>query len=506
MLFERNFDPQTYWLDPVLRSRGTIGNAGINFEFAAFMVDAHSKRDELSERIRNEVLPQLVEHYRPFFEAYPFLSEPKPVQLEKLGETGFYFHGEISCPDGIDADLLYGLLYEFSLKFESLFIHVAGHILSAFDSETILPDEDLEISMNRFWLNQGNILYISPSVFHPGEDILLEDSLDFMQHNAHQCVQYGSVFRKGEESVYLKNALEGVVDVPEVRIPRALASVYMRYPWLISASFMTYYSNSSLREDGEERDQRTSHDRSSVSNEEEFITLQVGLPDWIATFVDQQADESLASILMAGFDKLLRKSTKLVEEYKNLKRVSGSESIELTRIRLQNKLISQGRLDKLIPPKKYAFDEKESDINDNVISGDQEKLMAQMTEFLKDEDKVRNLFEKDDQDEDGEDDDQDEREAAAEYFEKEGVDIDEDDFFEFFLRNALKVEKKDLSNYVAGPSSTNIERKRVYNNDSDYTSDEAEFPASYKDVEDSEEEYDSDDLDVQDSFVNMRTR
>lgn len=505
MLFQRNFDPQTYWLDPVLRSRGSIGNAGINFEFAAFMVDAHLNQDELSDRIRNEVFPRLLEHYRPFVEAYPFLSEPNPIELDQFGEGGLYIHGEILCPEGIDADLLYGLLYEFLLSFESLFIHVAGHILLAFDLETTSPDEDLELSMNRFWLNNGRILYIRPLVFRPGEDILLEESLEFLQKNVHECVQYGSVFKKGMESAYLSNALEGIVDVSEVRIPRGLASVYNRYPWLISTSFMAYYSDTSLRKDDEEEKEEISlHTWSSTSNETEFISLLVGLPDWIATFVAQKSDEPLALILVTGFDKLLSKSVKLVEEYDNLRQYPGPEPIDLSRKKLQNKLISRGRLDRVIPPKKFTFDEKEGGINDNLISDDQEKLMAQMTEFLKDEEKVRNLFEKDEQDEDGGEDEQDERDKAAEYFKKEGVDIDEDDFFEFFLRNALKVEKEDLSSYVAGPSTSNIERKRVYNNDSDYTSDEAEFPASYKNVEDLEEEYDSDELDVRDSFANMR--
>lgn len=98
----------------------------------------------------------------------------------------------------------------------------------------------------------------------------------------------------------------------------------------------------------------------------------------------------------------------------------------------------------------------------------------------------------------------DEQAAVAAYFKKEGIHIDEDDFFEFFLRNALHIDKEKLSDYVAEPLSEKSERKRVYNDESDYSSDEAEFPASYRDVVDLEEEYEKDELEGQ--FANMSTR
>lgn len=408
--------------------------------FAIFILDRLSNNIEEQVKICYNNLVKLIE---PFNKSFPW-SEYNGIliRIEKLENGMPFIFGQLCVEDNTiqEESLLVGLLRSFSKTCgPEVFIKVCDTDCDFLmvECHSVIPEEfDYPVPNNRVWLHEGCFKMI-PTYFYPGRGLTAVEALEFLSKAYYKCV----------------------ID-PEITK-------------VIESKFLTDFSNSSMTNLG------TLH----VSIEDNYIY-----------------DILLKNKVLAGF--LLKNITKCeidVEEITSVGQnttfqelpivVSKSHAnmlsafMDINNLKVKPELLTlyAGRIissvlksfledgtlqieedttpeeEILSPFHGYVFDDISLDVPAELENDVEptEELMDKLSSFFSmkpNENAKQNLYDSPDDDEkysDNQDRD------AKNYLRMENIDIDEDDFFEYFLKEGLKLDKSEIQNMRSTSSQDN---------------------------------------------------
>lgn len=407
------------WLSQPRSGYAKLGTEGTAlFEFCAFWLDPMMLPAESARRLRDTVLPHFRAHFEPFVEHYPFLGEPLALQVRHHhGET--FIYGAQECPDLVDFDLLCALLWQVAAHYGDLHLHISDEDYLVCRHYDTLPQWlSPAVLHNRVWLQGLRVVAIPTAHLNAGLPLELAEAVAFLRKNGFQCpvlVEVGEgLARRAQE---WPQSLSGVVDVT-LRLTPEQAATLARHAWVASAALMRGLESSPAGAAGAAPPGREA---------------AVAVPDWLAE-------------VGRGSDMLAALTRGWPDARPPAPPAPTTEAPDLSRLALQRSLKAHGRLAEFVSPRAFApAPATAAATAEEERAGD---MMQRVEAFLKEPP------------EDWSEEDE------GEHFDGE-PDIDEDDFFEFFLTEALRVT--DLEPYRAGASAS-ADGAPAYNDDSDYTS------------------------------------
>ena len=420
----------------------------------------------------DDIYQDLNEYLEPFRRIYPWFHSP-PI-FDKFQYKDFkYIYGKLVYQDNINDEwLITALLWDFLKRHPDSYIHVwdsSDFEYLLVECSEIIP-ENLEPvnSLNMPWINCGALVLV---INETERSLTMEEALDNITIGEFQ-ISRAITERLEEKFSRIRSTyfLEFIHDV-KVQIPWDVAQALTSQPFLISRSINEIVKeeeleveNKTFRVDNLDLQSRTLAIPSLTLNFAKFKYSNLRKRGF-----QPQFEEFLLRALIIG----LRNITEKLGSFHH--RAMSSEGFEGTFSRgfLQSVLIEKGLIKGTVAEETPDFEAKGNLSNTEEI--DENVLMEGLNKFFNDADTnwegIENFG-------NGED-----RETRGEKSNSD-PDIDLDDFFEFFLKDALKLSDEEIQSYAnpelmnnkGKPESGRGKRRSTsfeYNNDSDYHSDTA---------------------------------
>ena len=439
----------------------------------------------------------LKEFLDPFIKYYPWFHSPPVFQKFKHKQIS-YIYGEFIYQECLNDEwLLTNLLWEFLTFYPDLYIHLWDssdfEFILVESSDFIPPWLEPNNSLNRPWINDKTVLIINPN--QELNNLTLEEAIEEILDGNFQ--KYPAIADHLKDKVSKINEsflIETIYDL-EISLPSQVLQIFADNPYLISQSINEFVKES-----------LSPNQNLKIIRNNLFVCTKIGIPFLSLNLMkfkqlELQTRNALdfdfgllvSKILTIGLDNIMRLN--------NCLPIKRSEQSDLSRSILQDKLIECGRLDERVPENTEIFHQFEN-INESDVSSDfnESALIDKFNEFFKDTnaglDGINNASSNEDA--------ADKRTNEPDNGKLNDIDIDEDDFFEFFLKDALKLSDKDITGFRNNNLSTNTKRSykdfKEYSNDSDYQTDTS---AEYDDGEevdeiDAEDEDEDENEDVDD--------
>lgn len=428
-------------------------------------------------------LAHLQEFLEPFIKYYPWFHSP-PVFKQFRKDKIRYIYGEFIYQDSQNDEwLLANLLWEFLTFYPDLYIH----LWDSSDFEFILVECSDVIptwlepnnSLNRTWINTKTVLVINPS--HDINNLSLAEALEeILDGEFKKYPEITATLTKKFSRINESFWLDMVYDL-EITLPTNVVEIFADRPYLISQSINEFIHESLSP------NQNLKH-----IQDEKTTNLKVGIPllglnlikfkelELQATNkVDIDFGHLASKILTVGLDNLMNFREFIPE--------ASDTPVNLSRNLIQDKLLEQNRIKSRIPENAKILEEIQNiDETEKSSEFDESALIDKFNAFFSDTSAGIDGIENEELDR--------EKIKQENGTDKE-VDIDEDDFFEFFLKEALKLSDKDLEDYRNSSTSGVRKRKqnefKTYSNESDYKTDTStEYEESDLEQNDEDEEDD----------------
>lgn len=403
------------------------------------------------------VKAQLDSYIKPFLNYYPWFYSKPDYRVLKKGKVS-YIYGEVQYSDNVNDEwLMTALLWEFLKVHPEVYIH----LWDSNDEEYLLVQfaDDLpswmspENSSNRIWLTGGALLLLKPE--NTVDSLTLKDALDSLQE--------GSFHKQNELSVILENKMNTIsgsyflsliFDVTVV-LPKSVVYLLASRRQLICRSIKEF----NRADTDVERDSLCSYDKdtATVTLGIPFLALSMSklhVSEVTSELGNRSKSELLGRIIVSGLQILGAYEPKEDDNH---------ALPDISRLLIQNELIKSKKICHIIPEDiaiHKNLHEPESHSNEEMA---EEKLLERLKEFMMDTEAgpegVDNAAKKT-------------PDASV-----NDVKIDEDDFFEFFLKEALKLNDEEISSYARANFAEESSKKgdtEEYNDDSDYRSDSSD--------------------------------
>ncbi|ESX01344.1 hypothetical protein KL918_004293 [Ogataea parapolymorpha] len=394
--------------------------------FALFYVGVYKNEAE----IRTE-LAQL-KHYlnielRPYVDHYPW--HVRPVEYELVDDKHCFLYGELEYGENMD-DLwvVASLLFKFTSRSENIYLHLYDQ-----DREFLLIEAaqqvpgwlEPECASNRIWINTRRVVCI-PKEYCEGRNLDLEEALAFLQSASYRLEVLSDVT---EELVRKKIATYPQEALKHIKMESLLVSEYtacrlVRRPAYVAGAAISHFLEPvpilGLRLGG----QRPSR----------LVKLNIRVNAIV--YMDLQKYGETA----AGMGEI---ADRAIEEEGLDENIDGADFEDL--LKQHNETIEQDPLQRELL--RYNVIEKRVEWEQpEQVNEERQRYDEDMVE------KVKHFMDRETDwagagsESDGDDEEGDESESSRirDYFRQEGVDIDEDDFFEFFCREALQLSKEDM--------------------------------------------------------------
>lgn len=423
----------------------------------------------------------LKEFLDPFVEYYPWFHSPPVFQQYKHKQIS-YIYGEFIYQECLNDEwLLTNLLWEFLTFYPDLYIH----LWDSSDFEFILVESSDLIptwlepnnSLNRAWINDKTVLIINPN--QELNNLTLEEALEeLLDGNFRKYPTVADHLKDKLSKINESFLIDTIYDL-ETSLPSQVIQIFADKPYLISQSINEFVKESLS----------PSQNLKSIQNDL-FIPTKIGIPFLSLNLMkfkqlELQTTNALdydfgllvSKILTIGVDNIMRLSDCLPRQ--------ASKRSNLSRSVIQDILIECGRLADRVPENTEIFQQFEN-MNEADVSSDfnESALIDRFNEFFKDTTAGLDGIDNASSNEETADRGQDEPENSK----INDIEIDEDDFFEFFLKDALKLSDKDIDGFRNTDLPTNTKRKfkdfKEYSNDSDYQTDTS---TEYDDGEENDE-------------------
>lgn len=384
-------------------------------------------------RAAYEDLQQLLQ---PYNEHYVFTEEGLECQLVTTPGpptgVGDCIFGEMAFGSGLDDQwLVISILCRLSQRHGELFIHVwdnEGETLLVEAGEVLPGWLEPANGANRPWIHQGKVVLI-PDTYYQDRGLSVQEALLFLGRASSRCDDCitSAVLRKVRQ--YPQRALERQVDLP-LTLPRRLASL------LVSSRVALHRAVGDV----------ASGIGAGVVQlppphpDDDLVDFTVTTTAFTVLFLRfYMSQRSLAddpahrgSVVAQFLDYYVSENG--IDARVDLKSDHELKQSAHQRSLLQAALMAAGVITEPVQPNLH-YEEYPEDLEkkmEETFQGDE--VVSRLQDFFREVD----LEETDSSS--GEDEDQ----QAREYFRSEGVDIDEDDFFEFFAKEALKLSDEQL--------------------------------------------------------------
>ncbi|CDH14068.1 uncharacterized protein ZBAI_05854 [Zygosaccharomyces bailii ISA1307] len=388
--------------------------------FGVFYLDKFEKALKLQLLSLQQRLQTAINEWN---EWYPW-SEYDGISLhleEAVGGIPFIF-GQICVEDNVveEESIIVGILQKFSLECNShVFVKVCdtdGDFLLGEASDALPEEYEYPYSNNRLWLHEGQFKMISAD-FYSQKGLQASEALHFLENMSYKLTLVERINTKISQRVtdkYPEKTLSNLLRLPLAIEDEKYFDLLAADPQIISLAIK------------------------NLINEEVKVEKEVqgAYAKTIAPLVPKRFCDMMSMFLDA---QDLKKNTKYIPLY------CGRAVSEVINILMQRTTFSRnlgGR--KKSANKPFASHSFESaTLDEEFDAGDVDRIDDNIME------KLAKFFEQDDildaETRESEQNSQDEEDKQArEYFKNQGVGIDEDDFFEFFLTSALKMKENEL--------------------------------------------------------------
>ncbi|CAR28574.1 hypothetical protein ZYGR_0S02080 [Zygosaccharomyces rouxii] len=391
------------------------------FYLDKFDNDPHSKLEKLLNQLNDEIC--IWNHKYPWSE-FNGIS----LQLDKTAQGVPFILGQICVEDNVveEEAIVVALLQKFTSKcgMPQVFVKVCdtdGDFLLAEASDTIPEDYEYPVSINRLWIHEGKFKLI-PKEYYEHRGLNHEEALKFLRNNYYKLIVIDGIQRKISQGItnkYPEGFLDNLVKLPLVFEDSQALSITNANPRIISFALKNLITEEI--EVNKEVSQVNDGQRKEFLVPRRFVDLlslfldSKGLkksPDHIPLYCGR----AVASVI----NSLLRSS--IINVNSNAGSLPGNNTGYFDSHKFQMASLNE--------PFKMDYN------NDNV-----ENIVERLGEFFKQgNDRKTSSDHEQEVQQDSDDDD----EKARQFFRDENVDIDEDDFFEFFLADALKMNKDNI--------------------------------------------------------------
>lgn len=395
-----------------------------------------------------------------------------PIRIQMTEHDGIeYIYGELVFGDYLDDEwLVTQILFDLSKTYEDLYIHFSdneGEFLLVEGANHLPEWLEPDNARNRDWVNHGRILIV-PEEYYKDRGLKLEEALTFLDRAVYKCTKLENLDKVVLQklSQYPTKALEAQVCL-EVTVPRHLAGILMKNN-ILNQAVLSYGKDSSSKQIN--------------TKQNSLVDLKIWTTALAYLFLDNYLKSQNLSSLKADGGKLVTTAVELfLEENPEIQTyyLPTDEEVQEFNERgdiLQKELVRLMRIDKYVEPN-ISLEDMSSQ---NPLEQPDDEIISRLETFFKDTnaglDGVENL---DSQEQkagasnrgiESESDSDDEDEEARSYLKQEGVDIDEDDFFEFFSKEALKLTDEDLESFrnISLENDKKEKKEKEVEEDDDY--------------------------------------
>lgn len=411
-----------------------------------FHIDPMLTKEEITTETER-VFKDVNVRFRPWIEHY--IWNESPVKFKITETNGFtYIYGEMVFGDYFDDEwLVTQILFELSKTYKDLYIHLAdneGEFLLIEGAHHLPEWIQPENSRNRDWINNGRILLV-PEEYYKDRGLKMNEALKFLERAVYKCLKIEEIDKLiiSKLNKYPTKTLQGQTEM-EIITPRGVAGILMKNK-ILNQALLSYG-----KEITPKREERHKND--------DLVELKVRTTALAVLFTDFYLKSQGLENAKVNSGELVSQAVSLYTKEHDIDTsyIPTDEEIKSFNQQgdvLQKELIRLMRIDKYVPSNINLEDMNEQPQNDNDI-------ISKLEDFFKDTnaglDGVENGPEQvngeinaklEEIESESEPDTEDEDEKAREYLAKENIDIDEDDFFEFFAKEALKLSDEDIEKF-----------------------------------------------------------
>jgi hypothetical protein len=426
--------------------------------FSLFYVNPMKTDVEIEEEM-GKIFKDLQIRLEPWIKHYVWDSTPVSIELINDKAKGYcYVYGQLAFGDTFDDQwLVTSILFEFTKSYPDLYIHLSDNdgeflLIEAYEHlpEWLTPED----SSNRSWMNHGRIIII-PEEYYNNRGLKLTEALGFLERAVYKCSQVleiDDVIRK-RLSDYPNKALENQCEL-ELRVPRNCAGLLIHYQnkMLLNQAVFAYGKSSLASSE-------VNDGNLGVEVDHDYVDLKIRSTVMCYLFINfYLKNAGKHENFKTNADHLVHRSLRSFAEENKLRLdvfpVPTDEEINRFNEQgdvLQKELMRLMRIEQFVEPK-FEFDEPS---NATVDPYAEDELTSKLKQFFEDTEAglegVNNNQPRksaEEQDRDGDDvETDDEDEKAREFLKQQNVDIDEDDFFEFFSKEALRLTDEDMEKF-----------------------------------------------------------
>lgn len=392
--------------------------------FGIFYLDKFDNNPQFKvERL----LKQLYGEINSWNRAYPW-SEYNGIhlRLDKTSQDVPFILGEICVEDNVmeEESIVVALLQQFSLhcRDSQVFIKVCdtgGDFLLAEACDAIPADYEYPVSINRLWIHDGKFKMI-PNEYHKRRGLKPEESLNFLRDNYYKLIVIDGIQKKVSDRItnrYPDGFLNDLVKLPLVIEDTQTMNILVSSPQIISFALKN------------------------------LINEETDVEEKVSQVHDEYQKEFLVPKRFIDLVSLFLDSKDLKKRHSDIPVYCGRAVTGVLNTLLKNYVIHLGTNEEAISTdNSEMFHLHEF----KVASLDAPFTISEDTKSPEDViDRLHKFFEKDDAKESNNEESlqeeaSDDDERARQFFRDENIDIDEDDFFEFFLADALKMKKENM--------------------------------------------------------------
>lgn len=378
---------------------------------------------------------------------YPW-SEYNKIYLryEELENQEPFIFGQLCVEDNVrdEESLIVALLQRLSSELgQQVFIRVCdtdGDFILAEVNDAIPEEYEYPMANNRLWLHEGNFKMI-PTYFHPDRGLRPQEALKFLEESYFKCLEIEKIntavstqMTKGYPNQYLSTL---------VRLPLMLEDKECYKILTVNRQIISFLLKNLMKEDVKV---------SAQAPEETIYTAEFLVPqshcDLLSLFLDEKDLRKDSNLLPLYCGRAISQVLRTLLE-------SGVVLLEDIAIKEEENMTGNS----MFATRNFKSASLNSMVTQDNDIGFDEKIMEKLNDFFTDGfavddgyDSTKNSsFNLPDEDKSEYSDG-----ASKQYFKDQNVGIDEDDFFEFFLKDALKLKNESISSFRREESDESI--------------------------------------------------
>ncbi|KAG7832795.1 hypothetical protein KL943_004736 [Ogataea angusta] len=394
--------------------------------FALFYVGVYKNEAEIRTELA-ELKHYLDVELRPYVDHYPW--HVRPVEYELVDDRHCFMYGELEYGENMD-DLwvVASLLFRFTSRSENIYLHLYDQ-----DREFLLIEAaqqvpgwlEPECASNRVWINMRRVVCV-PKEYCEGRNLDLEEALAFLQSASYRLEVLGDVT---EELVRRKIASYPQEALKHIKMESLLVSEQTARKLIGRPAYVAGAAISHFLEPVRVLGLRLTGQRPS-----RLVKLNIRVNAIVHMDLQKYGETA------AGMGEITDRAIQEEGLGENIDETDFEDFLEqhnktTEHDPLQRELLRYNVIEKRVEWEQPEQVEEEKQRYD-------EDMVEKVKQFMNRETDWAGAGSESDGDENEGDESEDSR--IRDYFRQEGVDIDEDDFFEFFCREALQLSKEDM--------------------------------------------------------------